>query len=149
MWGVVGIGFRKLVVLGTDRVDSADYVDTLRRYLLPAYKKAVLKDDTLHFMQDGAPSHTAKTTTAALAKWQVKMFGPWPPTSPDLNPIENVWSLVGRQIGATAPRKREELIEAITNAWNSIPQSTIDSLVGSFTGRCVKCVERQGAKVQK
>lgn len=149
VWGVVGVGWRKLVFLGTDKVTGEGYVDTLRRYLLPAWKREVLRQPGLLFMQDGAPAHTSKVAKKALEKWRVAVLSPWPPTSPDLNPIENVWALVVRKMGTSYPRKREALIAAIEEAWNSIPQETIDKLVTSFVGRCHKCVALGGAKVQK
>jgi len=40
--------------------------------------------------QDGAPSHTAKTTMNFLKRENVSFIEPqmWPPNSPDLNPVD-------------------------------------------------------------
>jgi transposase len=42
------------------------------------------------FQQDGAPSHTAKSTGQWLDQNEIKIM-PHPPGSPDLNPIEPLW----------------------------------------------------------
>ena len=44
----------------------------------------------LSFQQDGGPGHKVKATLALLASWNiVPIF--WPPFSPDLSPIEDIW----------------------------------------------------------
>jgi hypothetical protein len=43
------------------------------------------------FMQDGAPGHAAASTIQDLIERGISKVS-WPPFSPDLNPIENVWN---------------------------------------------------------
>jgi len=45
------------------------------------------------FQQDGAASHTAKSTQEWL-KWNSINTFPHPPSSPDLNPIELLWNKI-------------------------------------------------------
>jgi hypothetical protein len=43
----------------------------------------------------------------------------WPPQSPDLNPIENMWALLKRRLNdyETATKGMNELYERVTEVW--------------------------------
>jgi transposase len=49
------------------------------------------------FMQDNAPIHTAKAVKKWFEDHQIELML-WPPYSPDLNPIEHVWSLLKHKL---------------------------------------------------
>jgi len=54
------------------------------------------------FQQDGARAHTSKATIVWLDT-NIKLYIPpkdWPPNSPDLSPIENVWSIMATAVYA-------------------------------------------------
>ena len=47
----------------------------------------------------------------------------WPPNSPDLNPIENLWSIIKQRVDADGKQysSKDALWEAIKQAADSIP----------------------------
>ena len=53
-------------------------------------------------MHENAPSHAAKATTQYLESigFKNKTMMIWSPNLPDLNPIENVWSIVKQRVYA-------------------------------------------------
>ncbi|GFW71819.1 HTH_48 domain-containing protein [Trichonephila clavipes] len=55
----------------------------------------------------------------------------WPVRSPDLNPIENVWDALGRQVAGRnqPPTNKNTLIRALTEEWDKLPQQLLDNVV--------------------
>jgi len=73
------------------------------------------------FQQDGA-----RATIAWLDAY-IKHYIPedWPPNSPDLSPIENVWSIMATAVyGDPEPQSLQALKHRLQKAWKSISLST-------------------------
>ena len=96
-------------------------------------------------MQDNARPHTARVSMTFLEDEDIEVLD-WPAMSPDLNPIEHCWDLLGRRIRERQqpPRNVAELRQALVEEWNAIPQNTIDRMILSMPNRCQECVNIRG-----
>ncbi|GFW15977.1 hypothetical protein TNCV_4432501 [Trichonephila clavipes] len=56
---------------------------------------------------------------------------------PDLNPIENVWNALGRQVAGRnyPPTNKNSLIRALTEEWDKLHQQLLDNVVQSMVRR--------------
>ena len=61
----------------------------------------------------------------------------WPVVSPDMIPIENLWSEVTRTMDANAnqPTNLEELRQVVIGAWQALPLQTLAILIDSMPRR--------------
>ncbi|GFV83938.1 transposable element Tcb1 transposase [Trichonephila clavipes] len=73
----------------------------------------------------------------------------WPARSPDLNPIENVWDALGRQVAGRNyhPTNKNTLIRALTEEWDKLPQQLLDNVVQSMVRRVECCITLHGGHI--
>lgn len=79
-------------------------------------------------VEDNAEVHTLSTNRSPGAQLKFNYLS-HPPTSPDLNPIENVWQNLKLRLPSLpdCPNIREALILATQNIWNNIPRAAVDN----------------------
>ena len=97
------------------------------------------------FQQDKAPCHVSKRSIQHLTEHGVVLL-PWPPSSPDCNPIENLWSIVKRRIRALQPKTKKDIVTAFLNVWNRDPeiQQMCQKLVESMPDRVLAVLAAKG-----
>lgn len=121
-----------------------------QKYIANIIPKVVrFRDDrfpNLIFQQDNGPSHRARITKQTFASHGIELME-WPPNSPDLNIIENVWAWMKHWLYNhydTETLSLKELQEAIYKAWEAVPASLLINLARSMPDRLRKVLENNG-----
>ena len=122
------------------KMTAPTYIAFLREHWLPWYKKKSLAFcNKMVFMH-----HTAHVTTRFLKKVLVKKgeIMEWPACSPNLNPIENLWSILKREVyaGGKQYSSKEDLWNAIKTTAKGISSDTIKKLTSSMDRRLLSVV---------
>ena len=68
----------------------------------------------------------------------------WPPKSPDLSPIEQVWSYIKNRITGTNFTTEQELYNSLRSIWWSVPNEILENFHSSFLVRCIIVSQIQG-----
>ncbi|GFY03273.1 transposable element Tc1 transposase [Trichonephila clavipes] len=66
-----------------------------------------------------------------------------------LNPIENVWDALGRQVAGRnyPPTNKNTLIRALIEEWDKLPQQLLDNVVQSMVRRVECCITLHGGHI--
>ncbi|KAK7116305.1 hypothetical protein V1264_002010 [Littorina saxatilis] len=142
VWGAINTAGRSTLVHVQGRITAQRYVEEiLRPHALP-----LLADQDAIFQQDNARPHTARLTTQFLTDHHVQVL-PWPSMSPDMNPIEHLWDELDRRVRRReeAPANHRDLLQALQEEWDTIPQQDIRHLIQSMPRRCRAVVAAQGS----
>ena len=117
----------------------------LDRVLFDYYWKMSETRGQVVFQQDGARSHTAKSTMAWLASNEIEIF-PHPASSPDLSPIEPLWHRLKTLIRERPhiPSSLEELKTAVRECWEMITAKDIDQHVKHMEDRVKAVLKADG-----
>lgn len=126
-------------------IDSEKYLSILNDEVIPDICQNF--GDDFIWQQDNARPHTAKKITNYFINNNVKVL-PWPPHSPDLSIIENVWKVLKDAVyNGPDIKNKEELNLRITQSVekiNSNPEA-IKSLYDGIVERYLKVLKRDGS----
>ncbi|MBW0486511.1 hypothetical protein O181_026226 [Austropuccinia psidii MF-1] len=147
VWGAFCGGTKGPLVILQGQQTAADLVFNVYQLALRPFVEHmerapyVLGCQQLTLMEDGAPIHTARVSQEwrernGLVKLQ------WPPHSPDMNPIENLWKKIKLQVSTFyQPQTMDKLQAAITAAWNDIPSQHLDQLFKTMPKRMQEIID--------
>ena len=97
-------------------------------------------------MDDNARPHRARVVADVMQHEAITTI-PWPACSPDLNPIEHLWDILGRRIRRREPPVQNvvELEAALHQEWQQIPQHTIQRLILGIPRRVRAVINAHGS----
>ena len=93
--------------------------------------------------EDNDPKHVSKLCNDWKSQNNIQVL-PWPSASPDLNPIENVWSFIKFKISKKKIKSIRQLKREILNIWNGFEITYAQNLVNSMKNRISSCISSDG-----
>ncbi len=143
VWAAFHAGGKTDLVVLNGNLNQFKYRAILEETLLP-FARAAFRGNFV-FQDDNARPHRARMIQHFLADRGVEHME-WPAMSPDMNPIENLWAELTRQIDNLdqQPPSVRELQQAIVTEWQAIPVQTLANLVNSIPQRVRTLLNARG-----
>ncbi|GFU11107.1 transposable element Tcb2 transposase [Trichonephila clavipes] len=144
--GIMINGRTRLHVVANGTMTGQRYIDEVLLPHVRLFRGAV--GDKFVFMDDNATCHRTLAVQDCLDSEGIQRLV-WPAHSPDLNPIENVWDALGRQVAGRnyPPSNKNTLIRALTDEWDKLPQQLLDNVVLSMVRRVGCCITLHGGHI--
>ncbi len=134
-------------------MDTTNTIASIRECLIPFIESTGTQENLI--LMDNAKVHTCRKTTNYLRRRKLNVipFGGspinskngFPPSSPDLNPIELLFGIWAAKVKKRNPKKIENFLDVIEEEWHHIPLSTVRKCINSQYRR-VRWVANNGGK---
>ncbi|GFX35676.1 transposable element Tcb1 transposase [Trichonephila clavipes] len=137
--GIMINGRTRLHVVANGTMTGQRYIDEVLLPHVRLFRGAV--GDKFVFMDDNATCHRTLAVQDCLDSECIQRLE-WVARSPDLNPIENVWVALGRQVAGRnyPPTDKNTLIRALTEEWDKLPHQLLDNVVQSNSKELFKWI---------
>lgn len=135
-------------------ITASEYKDVLEQTFLPSGTKLYTTHGmaTWVLQQDNDPTH--KVAGDLVKAWNhrrgssVDLMPNWPPNSPDLNPIENLWAIVVAKVNAMGCKSFEEFKVAVAQELSSTSLVVLKNLVDSMPQRMEAVIKAGGDRTK-
>ena len=105
--------------------------------------------NTVHLVSDGAKWHKGDENQKIRDACGYEDL-PWPPNSPDLNPIENAWHIMKSRLHRVwrtteeRPHTAAELFVEAAVEWDRMPQEQVDKWISEMPRRLKAVIKAKG-----
>ncbi|EFO87874.1 hypothetical protein CRE_05599 [Caenorhabditis remanei] len=104
------------------------------------------------FQQDGAPAHTAKLSQQ-WCETHLPAFIPkdeWPPSSPDLNPLDySIWGVLQNKVNAKPHSSIEALKKTLLKEWDALSPDYLRATIDAYPRRLRAVIQKRGGRMEQ
>jgi transposase len=132
---------------------ETDMTEIMDKELFDFWQEAMEECGHVYVMEDEASPHqgVASVRRKELEEvgWEGWGPGTWPSSSPDLNPIENVWRMLKCAVRKRDPLPRTEaqLAEAMVEEWERLDMDKINKILLTMPDRLAAVKKADGAAI--
>ena len=149
VWGAMSYRGTGLLYHVKGNLNGAGYIKILQDCAIPTAHLLGYVDD-YWYQDDGAPCHRGWIVKDWQLENDFRCLENWPPQSPDINPIENLWHDIKLDLKRRQHHNHRELANNVRDCWNSVTTERCQTLVRSMPKRIqAVLVAKGGHKVLK
>lgn len=127
-------------------LNSEVYINILETSFLPAVRAYAIPEPLpIYFVQDNSPIHNSRAVKQWFSNHPEIILIDWPPNGCDLNPIENLWSIMVKE-WEPEEKTKSAIMKKCLEIWESIRRTpnVCSTLVNSLPSRLQKVVDAEG-----
>lgn len=144
-WGCFSAHGPGYMAMFEGSLDAAGLRDIFRAYLLPTVKEHFGEGADWWLLHDNDPGrHKSQVLKTFMHNNYIRPLE-FPPYSPDLNPIENLWADMDKRMASEPAETKEELEKQVAAVWAETTQEYCSKLALSMPQRIAQVIERKGA----
>ncbi|CAF3669016.1 unnamed protein product [Rotaria socialis] len=148
MWGwMCGYGVGELCEIN-GRFTSDQYIEVLEEVMIPTVRAiAIPEPEDIYLVQDNSPVHTAAVVKRWFQQHPEIVLINWPPKSPDLNPIENLWAHITKEWMPENIRSKAHLLQHSRDTWEGMRRTPglCQNLCDSMPRRLNQVIDELGS----
>jgi len=149
VWAAISLqGLSDLHIIN-GRLNGQRYCDEiLIGSLMPFIDNALPAGDNFMLLHDNCPIHKSRIVQQWLQTKNNVHVIDWPAVSPDLNPIENVWGDMKRQIANVDVSNTDSLVREMQRLWLSYREErnfVVLNAINSMHSRCQALISSNGS----
>ena len=142
VWGGISKRGATKIVIFTGIMNATRYTDILDASLVPFIQGHY--PDGHRFQQDNDPKHTSRWAQDYFNRKEIKWWKT-PPSSADLNPIENVWSSMKQYLRTyVKPKTVPDLKDGIKQFWRTLTPQVCSKYIDHLLKVVPKVIEVEG-----
>jgi transposase len=152
VWGAIGAYIKTPLYFFKENMDAKLYQSVLKqrikeKHLTYASDAPKSLANKWLFLQDGARPHTAKKSIEVIHELIENRLHKHPAKSPDLNPMEDMWSYLDRKVKDAKITTIPALKKKLTREWNKLTWTEVRKSVDSMSRRLQSCVKQKGNRL--
>ena len=139
IWGAITYK-NKIIDTFTENMDTTKYLDLLETKMIKIYEK------DYYILGDNDPKHNSIKSKKYLKDKAIKCVD-FPPHSPDLNPIENMWAILKMNMRKDSIKNINDLRETALFTGDKISMDHIRNTIDSMKSRLQKVIDAKGSYI--
>lgn len=144
-WCCIVYGRKVIIKLAGPNLNSTKYCNLLEKLNEDEFNNQFHQRYVLQ--QDNASFHVSAHTKLFFKRKEIYVLN-WPPCSPDMNPVEHIWSILQKKLSnhliTHQIRNQDQLFETIVFLADQIPIRDVNKLINSMNRRIKSLLKNNG-----